>query len=418
MSAPSDLDLARFIREGDCVAWTAASAEPADLLERLNAALPSLPPCSGLANISLAATLDAEQVRGRMRIRAFGGAVTNRRFQAAGALDVIPAHYGALPDLVRDGHIRIDVALVMLGPGAAGGWTFGPLVDYMADALPKARVVIAEVNDRAPEIFGDTAVSAGDIDHVVHVSRPLLEARFGRGGAVERAIAGHIARLVPDGATIETGIGTLPEVVLGALSGKRDLGIHSGTIADSVVDLMQAGVVTNRRKPIDTGITVTAGVLGTERLYRFAHRNPALHVRSPRYTHDNRVHAQIPNLIGINSAVEVDLTGQVNAEVAGGQSVGMVGGHGDFSRGCLRSPGGRGIIALESTARGGKVSRIVARLTDGIVTTSRSDVDIVATEHGIAELRGRSVSERARALIAIAHPEFRRTLEQAAEGLV
>ena len=411
------IDLSRLIREGDCVAWTGAAGEPAHLLGLLNEALPRLPACTGLANISFANVLDPERVRGRMRIRALGGAVTNRRFQDVGALDIIPAHYSALPNLLRDGHIRVDVALAMLAPGGAG-WTFGPIVDHIADALPKARTVIAEINDQAPEVLGDTAVDAAHVDHAVEVSRPLLEVRFDRGGPVEAAIGANVARLVPDGATIETGIGALPEAVLGALAGKRDLGVHSGTIGDGIASLMEAGVVTNRRKPIDTGITITAVVLGSHRLYQFAHRNPRLQIRSPRYTHDNAVHARIPNLVGINSAIEIDLTGQVNAEVAGGRSIGMVGGHGDFSRGCLRSPGGRGIIALEATARGGAVSRIVPRLADGIVTTSRSDADIVVTEHGIAELRGRSVAERARALIAIAHPDFRRRLSEAADGLV
>jgi acyl-CoA hydrolase len=183
-----------------------------------------------------------------------------------------------------------------------------------------------------------------------------------------------------------------------------------------VADLVEANVITNRRKPIDTGKCVTAGLIGTHRLYRWAHRNACLELRSPRYTHDNLVHRQIPNLIGINTALEVDLTGQMNAEVVGRQHIGMVGGHADFLRGCHRSSGGRGIVAMASTARGGSISRIVACLSGGIVTTARSDADIVVTEYGIAELRGRSVSERARQLIAIAHPNFRRALSEAAAG--
>ena len=412
------IDFAKLIREGDCIAWSGAAVEPVGLLTQLSAALPGLPACTGFASVALTEALDPAHVAGKMRVRALGGTGSNRRFQDVGALDVLPAHYGALPDLVAEGTLQLDVVLTMLAADGAG-FAFSPQVDYIADALPRARVVIAEINDQAPVMFGETAVAAGDIDHVVHVSRKLVEMRAGNPGAVEAQIGTIVARLVPDGATIQIGLGVLPDAVLRALSGKRDLGIHSGTIGDRVADLIESGVITNRRKPIDTGLTITAGLLGSARLYKFGHRNPALHLRSPRYTHDNAVHRQIPNLVGINTAIEVDLTGQMNAEVAGGRHLGMVGGHADFMRGCLRSKGGRGIVALASTARGGKVSAIVPRLGDGIVTTSRSDADVVVTEYGVAELRGRTVSERAKALIAIAHPDFRAGLEQAAgAGLV
>ena len=411
------IDFAGLIRAGDCIAWGGAAVEPVGLVAQLSAALERLPPCIGFANVGLTTALDPAKVAGRMRLRAVGGASTNRRFQESGALDVLPVHYGSLPDVVRDGLLRLDVVLVSLAADGAG-YNFGAQVDYLADAIPLARVVIAEINDQAPVTFGETAVAADDVDHVVHVSRKLVEMRAGKPGAVEAAIGAHVARLVPDGATIQVGLGLLPDAVLQALAGKRDLGLHTGTMGDCAVDLIEAGVITNRRKPVDTGRSITAGLLGSERSYRFAHRNPTLHLRSPRYTHDYLVHAQIPCLIGINSALEVDLTGQINAEVGDGRHLGMIGGHADFSRGCMRSKGGRGIVAMESTAKGGTRSRIVARLGDGVVTTSRADADIVVTEHGVAELRGRTVSERAKALIAIAQPSFRRELERAAERLV
>ena len=411
-------DFSTVIREGDHVAWSGAAAEPTGLLAQLSDSLPRLPKCIGFASLSFTTVLDPAQVAGRMRIRALGGAGTNRRFQDQGSLDVLPAHYSALPDLVVDGTLRFDVVLTTIAISNAA-YNTGPQVDYIADACPRARVVIAEVNAMAPVTNGQTDVSTGDIDHVVHVSRKLVEMRTGMPGAVEAQIGENVARLVPDGATIQVGLGMLPDAVLMALVGKKELGLHSGTIGDRVVDLIEAGVITNRRKPIDTGLGVTAGLLGSERLYKFAHRNATLHLRSPRYTHDTVVHAQIPNLIGINTALEVDLTGQMNAEVVNGRHLGMVGGHADFMRGCLRSKGGRGIIALGSTARGGTVSSIVTRLHDGVVTTSRSDADIVVTEYGMAELRGRTLSERAKALIAIAHPKFRRELTEAAgAGLV
>lgn len=411
------IDLAPLLREGDCIAWGGAAAEPAVLLEALSAALPRSPACTGFANLGTTTALDPAAVAGRMRIKALGGAGTNRRFQEVGALDVLPMHYSALPDLVRDGRFPIDVVLMMLATDG-GRLGFGAQIDYLADALARARVVVAEVNDQAPVTFGEMDVPVADIDHVIGVSHPLPQMRTATPGPVETAIGAHVARLVPDGATLQVGLGVLPDAVLMALRSKRDLGIHSGTIGDRVADLMEAGVITNRRKPIDAGLAVTAGLLGTDRVYRFGHKNPALFLRSPRYTHDNMVHAQIDGLIGINTALEVDLTGQMNAEVAGGRHLGMVGGHADFMRGCLRARDGKGIVALEATARGGTLSRIVPKLADGVVTTSRSDADIVVTEHGVAELRGRSVSERARALVAIADPRFRPGLEAAAERLM
>lgn len=415
---PDQLDLAALIRAGDRIAWSAATVEPTALLTQLERQLDRVAKGSVLLSLSLANSIDAARLAAHMQVIALGGAGTNRRFQDIGALDVLPVNYSMMPDLVAQGRLGIDVVLVQL---AADGpaYNLSLMVDHLADAIPRARTVVAEVNDELPVTFGETTVLAGDIDHRVSVSRPPLEVTARPAGDIEKAIGAHINRLIGDGATLQVGLGALPDAVLECLAGKRELGIHSGTIGDRVADLVEANVITNSRKPIDTGKCVTAGLIGSRRLYRWAHRNRGLELRSPRYTHDNGVHRLIPDLIGINTALEVDLTGQMNAEVAGDKHIGMVGGHGDFLRGCLRSPGGRGIVAMQSTARGGTVSRIVAALSHGVVTTARSDADIVVTEYGIAELRGRSVSERARQLIAIAHPDFRRPLsEAAAAGLM
>ena len=415
---PDQLDLSGLIRAGDRIAWSAGVVEPLALLALLERQLDRVANGSVLLNVSLANAIDAARLAARMQITALGGAATNRRFQAIGALDVLPANYSMMPDMVAQGRLGIDVVLVQLAADGAA-CNLSLMVDHLADAIPRARTVVAEINDQLPVTFGETSVPANDIDHRILVSRPPMEVPARPAGDIEKAIGAHVGRLIGDGATLEVGFGALPDAVLECLAGRRELGIHSGTIGDRVAELVEAGVITNSRKPIDTGKCVTAGLIGSQRLYRWAHRNPALELRSPRYTHDNAVHRQIPNLIGINAALEVDLTGQLNAEVAGRQHVGMVGGHADFSRGCLRSPGGRGIVVMESTARGGTISRIVAGLSGGIVTTARSDADIVVTEYGIAELCGRTVSERARQLIAIAHPDFRRPLsEAAAAGLM
>jgi acyl-CoA hydrolase len=412
------IDLAALIRPDDRVAWSGGPMEPASLLGVLDSQLDRVPRSSALLNISLEQSIDAARLASRMQIVALGGAVTNRRFQDVGALDVLPINYSMLPDLVASGRLAIDVVLLQLAADG-GAFNFSLMVDHLADAAPCARTVVAEINDLLPVTCGDTRIEATDVDHPISVSRKPFEVAPRPIRAIEKEIASHVSRLIGDGATLQVGLGSLPDAVLESLTGKKDLGVHSGTIGDRVADLVDTGVITNRRKPIDTGKCVTGTLLGSQRLYRWAHRNALLEMRSPRYTHDILVHATIPNLIGINTALEVDLTGQMNAEVVDNRHVGMVGGHGDFMRGCLKSPGGRGIIVMEATARNGAVSRIVPRLSGGIVTTARSDADIFVTEYGIAELRGRSVSERARRLIAIAHPIYRPSLlESAGAGLM
>lgn len=414
-----DFDIAGLLRPGDRIAWPGGSTEPAALLTMLERQVDRLP--SGVSvflNFSLIDAIDPVQLSAAAQIRALGGAVTNRRFQKAGNLEIVPANYSALPALAATGGLGIDVVMTQLARDGTG-LNQSVMVEYLREAIPRARTVIAEVNDQAPVIFGDTAIDPGDIDHIVETSHPLPQLPSRPAGDKERAVAGYVATLIADGDTLEVGLGALPDAVLEGLTGKRDLGIHSGTIGDRVMELVSAGIVTNRRKPIDTGRTITATLLGTDRLYSWGHRNPDVEVRSPAYTHDISVHAQLPRFIAINSALQVDLTGQINAETLGANHVGVIGGQSDFVNGALRSPGGRSIIVLESTARGGAVSRIVPTLADGIVTTSRAGADVVVTEYGIAELRGRTVAERAEALSAIAHPEFRNGLRDAAQrGLI
>ena len=413
------LDIAGLIRPGDRLAWPGGSTEPAALLGMLDGQLDRLPEgVSTFLNFSLIDAIDATRLARAMRIRALGGAVTNRRFQAAGSLEIVPVNYSTLPALVVAGQIEFDVVLTQLARDGSG-FNQSVMVEYLREAIPRARTVIAEVNDRAPVTFGDTAVDPADIDHVVEASHPLPQIASRPAGDLEREVGRQVARLIADGDTLEVGLGSLPDAVLAELTGKRDLGIHSGTIGDRVMELEKAGVVTNRRKPIDTGRTVTATLIGTDPLYAWGHRNPAVEIRSPAHTHDNAVHAQIPRFIAINSALQVDLTGQVNAETVAGAHVGIIGGANDFVHGALRSPGGRSVIVIEATARKGTVSRIVPRLPDGVVTTPRADADVVVTEFGMAELRGRTVAERARALIDVAHPDFRADLHKAAEaGLI
>jgi acyl-CoA hydrolase len=319
---------------------------------------------------------------------------------------------------LRAGDIPCDVALVTAAQGSAGGpVNLSLAADYMRAAAEAARVVIAEVNDQLPETFGDTEIALDEVDAVVPTSRPPPVFAPPTLGDAERAIGAEIARLIPDRAVLQTGVGAIPSAALEALAGKRDLGAHTGLLTDAMVALIETGAVNNRHKPIDPGKTVTAVIYGTPDLYHWAHRNETLNVREATYTHAQGVLAEFERFFAINAAIEVDLTGQVNSEIAGGRPVGVIGGQVDFSRAALASPGGRGIIALRSTARHGSVSTIVPKLSGGIVTTARSDVDVIVTEFGIAELAGVPVFERAKRLIAIAHPDFRSNLEAALDQL-
>jgi acetyl-CoA hydrolase len=227
----------------------------------------------------------------------------------------------------------------------------------------------------------------------------------------DEAIAAHVAALVPDGATMQFGVGGTPDAVLAALGDKHDLGVHSGLISDAVLDLVEAGVVTNARKPIDAGLTVTGVIVGSERLYRWADRNPHLLMRPASYTHNPQVLSSFDRFFAINAAIEVDLGGQINAEMVNGTYVGAVGGHGAFARAGAAAPQGRSIIALASTAAGGAISRIVGRLGDAVTTTPRADADLVVTEHGVADLRGATLRQRAERLIAVADPAHREALQ-------
>jgi acetyl-CoA hydrolase len=416
--APEALDFTRLIRAGDTVGWAQATAEPVFLTRLLNSQAPRCPPFRLFFALTFAGDFAADHPN--VTVSALGGGGAGRRFFKDGAGKIIPANISSLCDLIAGGHPRIDVVLLQVsGPDTAGHYNAGIGIECLREMIAAARLVIAQLNPAMPWTAGDTLIDGGLIDILVPAAYPVLELQAPRIGPVERAIALHVARLVPDRATIELGIGRIPEAVTAAFGKKHGLGIHSGSIGDRVADLMTAGIIDNRHKEIDEGVTVTLMLMGTRRLYAFADRNPQIEIRSPRYTHDALVLGQFRRFVAINSALDIDLTGQVNAETLEGRPVGLTGGQMDFVRAANRAPEGRSIIALPSTSRDGKHSRIVARLADGVVTTPRADADCIVTEHGIAELRGRTLAERAQALIAIADPAFRAELERAAgEGLL
>jgi acyl-CoA hydrolase len=404
------LEFAQFIRPGDAVIWGQVSSEPLPLTSRLMAQRAS----TGGFSVFLGATYsDTVQpaYADHVRFRAIGGNASNGKLAKAGVLEVIPVQLSNIAPYIEQGFLPCDVALVQLTEDPDGNYRFAVGSDYIVAAASKARVVIGEVNAQAPRTFGPHTLPRERVACVVRTDRPVLQIPPSPVGAIERQIATHISRYIDDGTTLQMGIGSIPEAVMSCLTDRRELGIHSGMIGDSLVDLIEAGAVTNDRKPIDRGKTVTGMLGGTDRLYRFADRNPQIVMHTVAYTHGAGVLATLPKLVSINGALEVDLTGQVNSEVANGLQVGAVGGALDYVRGAHRSVGGRSIIALPSTARNGALSRIVVSL-NGPVSTSRSDVDVIVTEYGAAELRGRSLSERIKAMIRIAHPDFRDALSR------
>ena len=411
------LDFAGSIRAGDVVAWLPGSSEPVALVSRLGAQAPSCAPFAILVGLGLGEAFPAGHPN--VEVRAFGGAGTTRRFLRASAGGVVPCNVSNLCELVAQRDIRIDVVLLQVaGPDAQGRYNAGPSVQYLREAIGQARLVIAQVNAHVPWTHGDTLLEGHRFHVIVEADTPLLQVPPAAANETATRIGEHIGRMVGDRAVLQLGIGAIPDATTRALAARRGLGVHAGVIGDGIVDLIESGVVDNRHKEIDEGITVTMALHGTDRLNAFAARNERLHVRSPRHTHDPAVLARLSKFTAINSAIEVDLTGQINGETAEGAHIGTIGGQGDFMRAAMRSPGGRSIIALPATAARGAKSRIVARMHDAVVTTPRADADVIVTEHGIAELRGRTLAERARALIRIAAPQFRDELTAHAERLV
>lgn len=403
-----ELDLARYVRPGDLVVWGQACAEPLSLTERLMAQRADIGRFRCFLGIPASDTVRTEHAD-HVSFLSYCGTGSNRALHHAGALEVLPCHYSALPGLLTTGPLRADVVLVQVPPpDAHGRYSLGLADDYFSAAIATARVVIAEVNDQVPHTAG-RSLPADAFDVVVHTSRPPAEIAPRPADSVTRKIAGCVAALIDDGATLQFGIGALPEAVLTQLSDRSHLGVHSGLLNDTAADLMQAGVITNARKTVDQGRSVAGVLMGTRRLFRFAHENPAIQLRDTAYTHDPGVLAAQHRLVAINSALEVDLSGQVNAEQVGGRYVGAVGGAVDFLRGAARSPGGLPVVALPATA--GSRSRIVPRLS-GPVSIARSDVGLVVTEFGFADLRGQPPAVRRERLLAIAHPDHQRALDE------
>jgi len=377
-------DLARFIRPGDGIVAGQACAEPLTLMEALVAQRASYAGASVFLGVNYAGIVKPAHAD-HLRLSSYCGAGHNRALADAGVLDIHPHPYSRLGSLLRNKTIPSDVVLIQVSPpNARGEYSMGLAVDYLLPALQSARAVLAEVNDRVPWTHTEKLFRKEDFALLVESSREPAAAPPMRSGEAEAAIARHAAGFIPDGATLEFGLGILPDAVCAALAGRKSLKVHSGTIGDGVAELMKAGAVSTAD---------CAMLIGTRTLFDHARENPAIRLRSTEFTHDPRVLGALQKFVAINSAVEVDLTGQVNAEVAKGSYLGAVGGALDFIRAASYSPGGVSLLVLPA-------ARIVRALS-GPVSTPRSEAGVIVTERGAADLRGCTLNERMRRLAAI-----------------
>ena len=404
------IDLGRYLSPGGGVWWGQASAEPTVLVHALLDQADRIGPIEAFCGLSWDSRLTTG-LPASIALSSYGALGALHRLARQGRLNVVPCSYSALPRLFAEGALPHDVGLVQVSPPDADGYcTLGVGADYTADAIAYTPILIAEVNQRMPATRGTPRLPLSRFSAVVETDRPLAEAPERLPDETQRAIGRHVATLVGDGDTIQIGVGALPSAILQALSGHADLGVHSGMISDAALTLVDKGVITGTRKEIDTGVIVTGAALGSQQLYQRVADLP-VEFRAASYTHAPQVLAQLRSLVAINAAIEVDLSGQIGAEVRGGAYVGAVGGQADFCR-AASTTGARSIIALRARSAGG--SAINPALQGGSVTTPRTDVDYVVTEYGVARLRGASLAERAARLIAVAAPEYRAGLERSA----
>jgi acyl-CoA hydrolase len=413
MRVVSAAEAVAVIRSGDQVYVQCAAAAPSVLLDALVARAADLRDV-GMVHLHTEGPGPhlAPEMAPHFRHRALFVGPNARAAVAEGRADYVPVFLSDVPHLFDRGALPLDAVLVNATPPDAHGFcSLGVSVEAMHAAIRAAKTVIVQLNSAMPRTLGESFIHVDDIDLAVEVEIPPYERPVGPIGEVERRIGEHIAALVPDGATVQLGIGAIPAATAAALGGHHDLGIHTEMFTDPVVDLVEAGVVTGARKERNRGKIVTAFLMGSRRLYDFVNDNPMIEMRSVDFTNDTHVIRSFGSMVAINSAIEVDLSGQVVADSIGSRIYSGVGGQMDFVRGAALAEHGRAVIALPSTAAGGTVSRIVPMLADGAgVVTTRAHVRTVVTEHGVAELFGKSLRERSSALIAIADPRYREGL--------
>lgn len=415
----SATEAVKVVQSGQRVLLGSVCSEPQTLIEALLADKDRLEQVELITTIlGSKAEYAAPAMDGHFKVVTFRPDMSVRDATRAGRIHYVPCLLSETPRLFTEDHLPVDVAMVQVSPPDDKGYcSFGVSVDYTKPGAECARIIIAEVNRQSPRTMGDSFIHFSKLNYIVESDRPLLQVPPAPVGPVERAIGEHVASLISDGATLQVGVGAIPDAVLAVLTDRKDLGVHSGMLSEGMIQLAESGAINGRRKAINPGVMVATCLVGTDRLYRFAHDNPEVELYPSSYTHNAVTLSRLENLIAINSALQVDLWGQVNAEMVGGVQMSGVGGQLDFVRGASLARGGKSVIALLSTAGNGKHSRIVASLEPGApVTTSRAEVQYVATEYGLADLRGKTLRQRAQALAAIAHPNFREELERAAHA--
>jgi 4-hydroxybutyrate CoA-transferase len=400
----------KCVKSGDRVVFAHACGEPLELVDALVARAAELEhvEINHMVAMGKGEYARPEYAGSFFHKSLFVGAST-REAVKDGRADYIPVFFHEIPKLFCEGYLPPDVVLAQVSPPDKHGFcSFGISVDYTKPAAQVSKTVVAQVNPNMPRTHGDAFIHVSEIDIVVESEQPIIELQPPRIGPVEEAIGRHIAGLVDDGSCLQLGIGGIPDAVLAFLHEKNDLGIHSEMFSEGVVDLYNEGVITNTRKAVNRDKMTATFLMGTRRLYDFVDDNPAVNMFPVNFVNDPYVIGQNDRVVAINSAIQVDVMGQVVADAMGANQFTGIGGQVDFVRGAARSRDGKAIIALPSTAKKGAVSRIVAALLPGTaITTMRADVDYIVTEHGVAHLRGLGLRERAEALVEIADPAFR-----------
>ncbi|MBM3143909.1 MAG: acetyl-CoA hydrolase/transferase family protein [Chloroflexi bacterium] len=410
----------RAVQSGDRIFLTGNCSVPSTILAAMVDYAPNLENVEICQALTIgSADYVKPEMEGHLRVNTMFISHNNREAVQAGRADFTPVLLSEFTLLFKNGHLPLDVAFVHLSPPDEHGFcSFGVEVGLSKSPAESAEIIIAEVNEQMPRTLGDSFIHVSKLDYVVPVNYALPE--LGMGGEepseIVESIASHIAELIPDGATMQMGIGVIPDAVLKHLYDKKDLGVHTELFSDGVIELVNAGVLTNARKTLHQGKIIAGFILGTKKLYSWVHNNPLIEFHRTEYVNDPFVIARNDRMVAINSAIEVDLTGQVCADSIGPKLYSGVGGQLDFIYGASLSKGGVPIIALPSKTR--DFSRIVPLLKHGAgVVTSRNHVHYVVTEYGVADLYGKTIRQRAQALIAVAHPDFRADLSKQAREL-
>jgi len=408
----------RQVHDGDLIIVPTGVGEPPTLLTALSAQRRDFRDVkvSQILAMRKYAYIDPETTQHVRHVALFFGGATRAGGQE-GWIDFIPNYFSEIPAQIERGQIPADVVFSMASPMDAHGYFALSLgADYTMAAVARARAVVLEVNPNVPFANGNCHVHVSQVAALVESSDPVLEVGLPKIGPVQQAIGKHVAELIEDGSTLQIGYGGIPDAVVMQLTDKRDLGIHTEMLGDGILTLIEAGVVTNGRKNYLPGKTIATFALGSNKLYRFMDRNPAVEIHPVNFTNDPALAGLNDNLVAINATLQIDLLGQCGSESLGHAPFSGTGGQSDFVRAANRSRGGKAFIVLPSTAKGDTISRIVPSLSPGThVSTSKNDINYVVTEHGVAQLRGKSAKQRALELIAIAHPDFRAELSEQAK---